>query len=275
MSTFSLEIDAAAFRDLQAEYLAQLVAPMDDMWAAFADQATPYALRWNGELAGCCAVDDEGRLLRFYVKPRFQLRSQELMRRVIDAAGVKQLMVFTLDPSCLSTALDLVSASESPTVESHSLLFALLSEPEGPGLEPVRMGELHDHERLIAFEQAAMGAPREFLEPYLRERLERQELLMFEEGDRLLCVGELRRDARQAGVAQLGMVVHRDARRQGLATRMLTRLVNQSREAELVPCCSTEVSNVGARRAIERSGFRARHRLLRISGLSGESQFAS
>ena len=36
--------------------------------------------------------------------------------------------------------------------------------------------------------------PRDFLEPYVRERLERQEMLLFEQESRLLCVGELRRD---------------------------------------------------------------------------------
>ena len=49
----SLRADAASvYGDQRAEYLAQLVAPMDDMWAAFADMAAPHALRVGDEVVG-------------------------------------------------------------------------------------------------------------------------------------------------------------------------------------------------------------------------------
>lgn len=106
--------------------------------------------------------------------------------------------------------------------------------------------------------------PREFLEGYDRERLQRRELLLYEDGARLLCVGELRRDQQQAGIAQLGLIVHAEQRGQGIGTRMLSSLVMRSRDEGLIPYCSTEVENLGARRAIERAGFRANHRLLQV-----------
>ena len=72
----SLRADAASvYGDQRAEYLAQLVAPMDDMWAAFADTAAPHALMVGDEVAGSCSVDEKCQLLRFYVLPRFQQRS--------------------------------------------------------------------------------------------------------------------------------------------------------------------------------------------------------
>jgi len=77
----SLRADAAAvYADHRAAYLAQLVAPMDDMWAAFADMATPHALMVGEQAVGSCCVDEEGQLLRFYVRPRFQHHATALLR---------------------------------------------------------------------------------------------------------------------------------------------------------------------------------------------------
>lgn len=113
-------------------------------------------------------------------------------------------------------------------------------------------------------EEVAVGDPRTFLEPYVRERLERGELLLFEPEGHLLCVGELRPDRQQEGIAQLGLIVHAAQRSRGLGSGMLSSLVTMSRGRGLSPVCSTELCNRAARRAIERAGFRATHRVLRV-----------
>jgi len=256
----SLRADAeSVYRAQRAEYLAQLVAPMDDMWAAFADMAAPHALVVGNDVTGSCCVDEEGRLLRFHVRPRWQPRSVALLRLALRELEVTHMMVATLDPNYLSSALDVASS-----VEPHTLLFASVTEPEGPGLEDLRPAALGDHRLIVDFQAEEVGLPRDFLEHYVRERLERREMLLFEEDSHLLCVGELRRDQQQDGIAHLGLVVRGRERGQGIGTGMLCSLVTRSREQGFTPICSTEVTNPGARRAIERAGFRANHRLLRV-----------
>ncbi len=257
--TTSLRADASAYADHRAAYLAQLVAPMDDMWAVFADMAAPHALMMGEQVVGSCCVDEEGQLLRFYVQPRFQHHATALLRMALGELKAARLIVCTLDPRYLSAALDLATK-----VESHTLLFAPVTEPEGPGLQDLALGDSGDHQRIVDFQAEAIGAPRDFLDYYVRERLERQEMLLFEEGSELVSVGELRRDQRQPGIAHVGMVVHAEQRGKGIATRMLSSLVTRTRAEGLAPYCSTEVTNFAARRAIERAGFRANHRLLRV-----------
>jgi GNAT superfamily N-acetyltransferase len=259
--SLSLRADAApVYAEHRAGYLAQLVAPMDDMWAAFADMGAPYTLMFGEEVAGSCSVDEERRLLRFYVLPRFQQRSTDLLRLALGELEVERMMVSTLDPGFLSPALDLASR-----IEPHTLLFALAVDPGGPGLDDLRLAAPGDHPRIVDFQAAEVGASREFLEHYVGERLERREMLLFEDGEQLLCVGELRCDRQQSGIAQLGLVVRGRERGRGVGSRMLVSLVQRSREQGLTPHCSTEVTNIGARRAIERAGFRARHRLLEVT----------
>lgn len=256
----SLRADAASvYGDQRDEYLAQLVAPMDDMWIAFADAAAPHALMVGEEVAGSCSVDEECRLMRFYVQPRFQHHSEALLRLALKELEATCMMVYTLDPNYLSSALDVASG-----VEPHTLLFAPVTEPDGPGLDNLRLAALDDHQRIVDFQAEEIGMPMEFLEHYVRERLERQEMLLFEEGSQLLSVGELRRDRQQVGIAQLGLIVRGQERGKGIGSRMLSSLVTRSREQGLTPYCSTEVTNLGARRAIERAGFRAHHRVLRV-----------
>jgi GNAT superfamily N-acetyltransferase len=183
----------------------------------------------------------------------------DLLRLALNELAVTRMIVTTLDPGYLSSALD-VAAS----VESHTLLFARVSEPEGPGLDDLRLAELDDHGRIVDFQVEQVGMPRDFLEGYVRERLERQEMLLFEASSQLLAVGELRRDLQQDGIAQLGLIVRAEERGKGIGTRMFSSLATRSRELGLTPCCSTEITNIGARRAIERAGLRANHRVLRV-----------
>lgn len=256
----TLRADAGVLARHRAEYLAQLVAPLDDMWAAFADGATAYALRLGDEEVGSCCVDDEKQLLRFHVKRSWQHRAEELLRFALQELGVAGLLVATLDPGFLAPALDVAAR-----VEPHTLLYAPGAAAEVQALDGLVVAQLADHARVVAFEEATLGAPRAFLEGYLRARTEREELMLHQEGRALLAVGELRRDRQQPGIAQLGVVVAVPARGRGLAARLLTTLVARSRAEGLTPLCSTEVGNRPARRAIERAGFRPYHRLLRIT----------
>jgi GNAT superfamily N-acetyltransferase len=254
----SLRSDAASvYGEHRAEYLAQLVAPMDDMWAVFADMAAPHALMVGEQIAGSCCVDDERQLLRFFVLPRFSHRAEELLRLALSELQIERMVVSTLDPGYLAAALDVADG-----FEVHALLYRHVEEPTLPGLDGLVAGRAGDQERIVDFQAAAIGAPRSFLESYVHGKLERQEMLLYEQGSQLLCVGELRRDDQQPGIAQLGLIVSEESRGQGIGSRMMTSLVARSRDEGLAPHCSTEATNVGARRAIERAGFRATHRLL-------------
>ena len=248
---------ASVYAEHRAEYLAQLVAPMDDMWAAFADMAAPHALMVGEEVVGSCCVDDERQLLRFFVLPRFSHRAEELLRLALHELEVQRMVVSTVDPGYLAPALDMAN-----DFEVHALLYNHVERPTSPGLDGLVIGQAGDEGRIVDFEEAAIGAPRSFLEYYVHDKLERQELLLYEEDARLVCVGELRRDDQQPAIAQLGFVVSEENRGRGIGSRMMTSLVARSGREGLAPHCSTEVTNVGARRALERAGFRATHRLL-------------
>ena len=210
-------------------------------------------------MAGSCCVDEEGQLLRFHVRPRFQQRSVALLRLALGELEATRMMVASLDPGYLSPALDVASS-----VEPHTLLFAPLSEPEGPGLDDLGLPSSAISSASSTSRPRKSACPGTSWSTTCASGSSARRCWLFEQGAQLLCVGELRRDQQQAGIAQLGLIVRGRERGKGIGSRMLSSLVTRSRAQGLTPHCSTEVTNLGARRVIERAGFRAGHRLLRV-----------
>ena len=252
--------DEAVLEAHRTAYLTGLGAPMDDMWIAFANAATPHVIEDGERILGSVRVDGDGRLLRFHMEPGALHRATEAMGLAAHQLEVAEAMVFTVDPLAVSTAIDLARA-----VESHTLLFEHAAAPTVAAFEELAVAAPDDHTRLVEFDVTALGAPVDFLGPYLRERVDRREALVHEDGGEIACLGELRRDPEQAGVAQLGVVVGPEHRGRGLASRMMTSLAARARAEGLTPYCSTERTNLAACRAIERAGFRSRHRGLRVT----------
>ena len=251
--------EVAAHGALRQEHLASLVSPMDDMWLSFADQATQHWLLLEEQPVGTCAVDPAHGLLGFHVQRRFEHRAPALLRLALGSLKPLHMTVATVDPGFLSSALD-VAAS----VEAHTLMYSLAAEPIPERLDNLQLAGEQDLEAVVEFQHGAVGAPEEFLRAYGGERIAAGELWLVGPTDQLQATGELRVDARQPGIAQLGLIVGQDQRRQGLGSRLMCSLVERSKAMGLVPHCSTEVTNLGAQRAIERAGFRSSHRILRV-----------
>ncbi len=260
-SDFEIQEDAdQVYFGLQPAYQGTLVAPMDDMWAAFADQAGHYALLLRGETVGCCSVNEDRELLSFYVRPRFEDSAEAFLGYLIERLQLAGALPSTVDPSFLSLSLEAGHGSVP-----KAMLFQHLLEPEGTALSGLRLALAEDHSAATAFVEAATDLPRTFLEPYLAERIEKRELFLHQERTEILASGECRNDQRQSGYAHLGMIVGRSQRGKGLGTRLMHALVSECRNQGLKPLCSTEPENLAARRVIHKAGFRAHHRVFRVT----------
>ena len=248
------------YAEMQPAYHASLIAPADDMWASFADAASPYALLANGETVGFCAVNDERELMAFHLLPRFENQGARLLEFLRKQHALAAAVASTVDPGFLALCLEAGAG-----VETKALMYRHVLPPEGDAISGLRLASMSDHEAVVAFDEAAIGAPRSFLEPYLAERIENRELLLHEDQSRLIAIGECRNDHRSPGHAHLGIVVGTEHRGKGLGRRLLHALVLESRSRGLQPLCSTEPENHAAQAAIHAAGFRSQHRVFRIA----------
>lgn len=249
-----------AYELLTGEYRATLMAPPDDMWSSFADQAEKGAVRCGDEMIGSVSIDATGALHRFFVRLGFEHLNAAILEAVQRSHRINTMVVSTSDPGA-ATAL-LPSAVDITPV---ALLYAHDEPPEGSLLDDIRPAVESDHERATAFFASATGAPLAFLDGYLRERIDRRELLVHELDGELAAIGERRIDRHAVGTAHLGMVVSELQRGRGLGGAMMNTLVSICAREQLTPVCSTEPDNLAAQQAIRRAGFRSRHSVLRIT----------
>lgn len=257
-----------SYPELHRDYCRTLTAPMDDMYAAFAELADRFTLRLEGEPVGFFSVDDARELRCFYVRPAEEQRASEFFRQVLTSRSICAAWPATLDPAFASLSLDLARG-----VEVKALLFQHLADPEPvrAPLATMRRAVQADFEASVAFQRAATGAPLAFLRPYVSARIEAGELRLHEVEGAIVGAGELRRDGASPGFAHLGVMVGAALRGQGLGSAIMRYLVHEAERERLAPICSTEPTNLAARRAIERAGFRARHRVLRVALPQGPS----
>ncbi len=253
---------------LKAQYLQNLVAPMDGMWdAGFTDPAPHWELRMDGERAGYYAANDEGTLLQFFVCPAFEQHGRALFDHVIAQASISEAVVSTIDPAFLSLCLDV---QEKVTV--HTYLYQVQrdvspSHPEAHGTD-FRKVVAAELDRVIPFQQACLGGDHDlvgWLRGYSANLIQRGEMFVLCRDDTWLGLGECRKSDSQAGVADLGMMVTPEHRGKAWATYILSCLSARCRERGKKAICSTTIENVGAQKAIMRSGFVSNHRIMTVT----------
>lgn len=256
--------------DLKQAYLSQVVAPLDGMWlCGFVPQATHFGVYSKGSVVGYYCLNDEGFMLQFYLAPAYQDQATTLFSSLFDGGNLQVCdangaFVSTAEPQFLSYCLDHFSS-----FEVNALMYQLANSDEVPSNRELSiLGEALNSKQLneaVSFAHSAIGAPREWLQGYFLNLIERQELFGAWTEGRLIATGECRGyDSYQTDYADVGMIVGEQDRGKGLATRVLKDLVVIARRRELKPICSTEKSNIAAQKAIVRSGFVAQHRILKF-----------
>lgn len=246
--------DPDAYRQLTPQRQRTLAAPEDDMWATFADMATPHSLTLGTRLVGRFSVDEDGQLHGFYVGDEFEEIAPELFVRVVNELNISAAMASTVDPRFLSLSLAAGGAARPVAV-----MYDHIAPPERDETVEVRLATSADHVAAVAFYRSETGSPEAFLTSYLAERIELRELYLVEADRAIAAVGECRVDSRAPGNAHLGLVVGTERRGQGLGGRLMHTLAEICRGHGMAPRCSTEPSNKAAQAVIRRAGFRNRH----------------
>ncbi|MCP3959847.1 MAG: GNAT family N-acetyltransferase [bacterium] len=251
--------------DLRRAWLVSQVAPFDGMWEAFATMSRHREIRSAGEPVGYFCVNDEGRLLQFFVDAASEHAAAGIFAGIVARDEVKGAMVSTADPLFLGLTLDLQKAVRVHTrlYHDHDRREVPLAGAAGASFDVVEAGELGVIAELQR--ESLDEDPGDWLMGYLENLLARRELYALRLGGEVLGTGEARVSESQPPVADLGVITMRRHRGRGVAPHVLWRLKQLCYDRDLVPICSTTVDNAGARRAIAKAGFESRHRILDVA----------
>ncbi len=250
-------------QQMRDDYLHTLVAPMDGMWeSTVITHAVFWEIRDRAQQAGFFCLDPHNQLLRFHLGEGYRAWARETFRWIIVTYAIRHAIASTIEPRYFSLCLDLQVG-----VVPHTYLFRdhrRVAQSPAPGdriYRKVRMSEWEDVVRLYRANTEGSG---EWLEGFLRERLEGDELTGMYERQALVAVGECIPSQTQPPYADLGMVVARSCRGRGLGCAMLLHLKQHCYEAGWEPICSCAADNEASRRAIERAGFISEQRMMTI-----------
>lgn len=263
--------DLSSLHDLKTQYLQTLITPMDGMWDAGIVNAAPHwELRWDGARAGYCAVSEHATLLQFYVSPDYDAHTRMLFDHVIADRALTHAEVSTIDPTCLALCLDV-----HKKIKVHTYLYEPRTDtspsPQTTDSLDFRHVNASELERTIEFQKSCLGDDKNkeamdaWLRGYSENLIAKQSLFALCRHDEWLGLGECRPSASQEGVADLGMMVAPAHRGKGWATNILTRLRAQCAAQKLRAICSTTAENTAAQKAIARTGFISRHRIMTVT----------
>ena len=178
--------------DLKQSYLASLDAPFDGMWEAFANLGRHREIGVAGERAGFFCVNDDGRLLQFYVAPSCEPLAPEIFAAIVARDEVSGAIVSTADRLFLGLCLDSMKR-----IEVHTYLYR----DHGPGepayaraaettLAVVEAGEL---ETIAELQRGSLEEdPGDWLVGHLENLIARCELYALRRGGEVLATGEAR-----------------------------------------------------------------------------------
>lgn len=189
----------------------------------------------------------------------------EVFTYILAKHKIKKAITGTNYPAFLSACLDF-----GQKITSHSYLFedtgkTTISPPQLNGVSPqLTPAQLTDFQMAVKFCLEAIEVPQEWLESYYNRLIKRQELYLWQASEHIIGVCEARKSASQSGLADVGMVVAKNYRRQGVGAYLLNQAKQQCYRQGLTPICSCEKDNLGSRKAIHKAGFVTKHRMVEV-----------
>lgn len=258
-------IDGNLVSQEKETYLKSCTAALDGMWlTGFIPQAQHYQIMIDAKSRGYFVVNDENMLLQFHFIAENECLRSEAFSSIIsadnlDLPSIKGAFTSTAEPHFLSLCLDHFSETKV-----HTLMYQM----ESPSSETVNLTPISEMQtdEAVAFVLNNLPMPEGWLRGYFANLIARGELFGYWQENKLLGTGECRGyDKYQTEYADLGMIVDKSIRGQGIATRILTALNAVANSKGLTAICSTEKENIAAQRAISKAGFIAKHRILKFN----------
>lgn len=259
--------------EMQRDYFGTMTGPQDAYWQEGLIAAADHlVIHLDDRPAGYFVQDGEDQLMQFHLIPDHHRDAANILRQVLDERGIKTALAATIEPFYFSLCLD---AQQQAKV--HTLLFSdhARREPALAAIDghlfrkatnddlarvlPLFTGgdEFVDLETVEAHFDGPLG--------YAKMIIEAGILHVLEKDGEILGTGEIRERETWVPFADVGMIVNKKYRRQGIGTYLLCLLKQKAEKQGLKPICSCEAGNLGSQKAIENAGFIARHRVVQFS----------
>jgi RimJ/RimL family protein N-acetyltransferase len=243
---------------MRNQYLDNLLLSQEYYVELEVQKACPYVIQIDGEDAGYFIVSAKDAILEFYISPPWIAQNDIIFGEIITQFEIKTGWCKTFDHNMLACCLEYQ--------KSARVLGILFREYKGNDLPPfppdiqVRLAEPSDEARIQEINEEIFDHPDE-VPAYINAR----QIFLFEKIGDLVGFGIFSRCIPNRPNFDIGMLVIKKYRRNGYACQILRYLINYCRQNGWQVGAGCHSDNLASRRALEKTGFFARYRLVEFS----------
>jgi len=268
MISFKKVSAKAKLEALYALFYQSLVAPFDGMWDDIIGHTQHWQINVQNEAAGFFAINAKNMLLNYFLKEKHLPLSQKIFQQILAKQVVKEAVVSTNHPIMMGICIDLAKEIKPHAYLIEDVQRKTINAPYLEGITDPVFKNAHgvDFQAAVKFCIDTINPPKDWLEIYYQRLINRQELYLWQDEatQTIIGVSEARKSETQPGMADVGMIVGKDFRKQGVGTYLLNQAKEQCYRQQLKPICSCEKDNIGSLKAIQKVGFVTKHRLVRV-----------
>lgn len=236
----------------QIEHTKTLTGPRDVYWLnRIVYGGIPFILQLGEEPLGYCAITRDHVLSELFLMPPHRNLSSLILKFLLDQNRVSAALVSTRDPLLLSICLDF-----NRTVTPIAYLFQDLDSTLRPDQKfPLRLANPKDR---VWIEKDTDYA-RDFDIDFARENL-----WILTDHETKLGYGTFSPNPIQPEYSDIGAWVDPSRRNQDLGKTIILHLKEICYDRNLIPTCGCDSDNLSSKRMLEKAGFFASGRMLKI-----------
>lgn len=236
--------------NLRSQLYLSLTAPVDAMWEQlYIGSAQHYLIEDNNNTLGYCCINEEGSLTQIFLSKDHLILMNKAIKDLVSTGLINAASLSTNEPIAFNACLA-ISASKKINTFCFQHTNTVMETNSNLNIELVSTADIP---AIKSFLLEQVGMDDTF--GYTENLVSRKEMFMVKEADVIIATSERRISDTQAGVSDLGIIVHKNNQQQGIATQVMQMQVNRVLQEGRKPICSTTLDNVASIKTIEKAGF--------------------
>lgn len=235
---------------LRTKLYQRLAAPIDAMWEKlYIGSSQHYMIEKDTNTIGYCCIDNNDSLVQIFLIEEYIHLMNTTITTLIEAKLIRTASLSSNEPVSFNTCL---LHSNSLTANTFCFQYTNRALDSEPSLNLQLVSE-DSIPQIKSFLKYQIGFDDTF--GYTENLVERQEIYMLKESNTIIATSELRLSDSQNEIADLGVIINKEFRGQGFATKVLQQQARKALSLNRKPICSTTFDNIASQKAIVKAGF--------------------
>ncbi|OGT30225.1 MAG: hypothetical protein A3E87_00600 [Gammaproteobacteria bacterium RIFCSPHIGHO2_12_FULL_35_23] len=238
---------------LQQQQVNTLTGALDIFWLKKTYQAIPYLIQHDSNTIGYFFINEQKSLLEFFITNEYLFLSETVFKQLLDKKLAKEAYLSTRNPRLLSLCLDYAVK----TTPAAYLFYDLLHISKQSLPYQLILATQDDTDWLNSYERS----PSEIIKHIDEKTL----FILSDQNNTRVGIGKISINPLQTEYSDVGAWVKPNHRNKGLGTCIINQLKTICYQRKVIPTCGCDIDNLTSKRMLEKAGFYANDRILKVS----------